>query len=616
MRLPRDAALGLALAASLLAALVLASAAAGQATESGPVYDGDGRLIETPFVPSPDETRLSSEAATDLALAFPKVRDWVSRYREEDQVTQATFESDQRLWTVKVWADDEAGQVALVRLLDATGEVTAAWTGPQVSWTMARGRDGAFGRKLNDPALWFGFCALFLIGLVDVRRIRSLHNLDLLVLLSFTASLWFFNRGEIFTSVPLAYPPLVYLLARMLWIARQGRPAGGARRVLWPTWLLIAAATLTIGFRVGLNIEHSNVIDVGYASVIGAQRIASEGRSPYGHFPVREGEECGEPDSEGVVRERVQDNGRCESSNARGDTYGPVTYLAYVPGYLTLGWSGKWDDLPAAHFTALAVDLLVIMGLILVGWRYGRARLAAVLVFAWAAFPFTQYASSTNANDALVPAALVLGFWAATSAPLRGFMVGLAAWTKFAPLVVAPLWLAFPDALSLRRLRSPLLFVGGFLCATALAFWVLLLEPDLGKAARAFWERTIDWQLGRHSPFSLWNWGRYGYLDLGVVQTALQALVVVGAVTAAFVPRYRSITTLAALTAALLIAFELTLTHWFYLYIVWFLPFVLFALFMGEQTAEDLDARQVEDMGAPPAANAIQERDPARDAAA
>ena len=34
---------------------------------------------------------------------------------------------------------------------------------------------------------------------------------------------------------------------------------------------------------------------------------------------------------------------------------------------------------------------------------------------------------------------------------------------------------------------------------------------------------------------------------------------------------------MAALGAAVLIALQLTATHWFYLYIVWFLPFVLVA---------------------------------------
>ena len=36
---------------------------------------------------------------------------------------------------------------------------------------------------------------------------------------------------------------------------------------------------------------------------------------------------------------------------------------------------------------------------------------------------------------------------------------------------------------------------------------------------------------------------------------------------------------LAALAAAVVIALQLGVTHWFYLYIVWFLPFVLVALF-------------------------------------
>jgi hypothetical protein len=46
----------------------------------------------------------------------------------------------------------------------------------------------------------------------------------------------------------------------------------------------------------------------------------------------------------------------------------------------------------------------------------------------------------------------------------------------------------------------------------------------------------------------------------------------------AFVPRTRNVVQLAALTGALLIGFELVLTHWFYLYIPWFFPFVAFAV--------------------------------------
>ena len=56
---------------------------------------------------------------------------------------------------------------------------------------------GAFGgREINSLPIWLGLCAIFLIGLADFRRPLTLRNLDLLVLLSFSVSLWFFNRGR------------------------------------------------------------------------------------------------------------------------------------------------------------------------------------------------------------------------------------------------------------------------------------------------------------------------------------------------------------------------------------------------------------------------------------
>src|SRR5207244_7752502 len=105
-----------------------------------------------------------------------------------------------------------------------------------------------------------------------------------------------------------------------------------------------------------------------------------------------------------------------------------------------LGWSGKCDRLPAAHFTSIAFDLLCVLGLILVGLRLGGSRLAATLAFAWSAYPFTLYALSSNTNDAIMPAFLIWGFWFVTSAFARGAFVALAGWTKFGALVLAPLW--------------------------------------------------------------------------------------------------------------------------------------------------------------------------------
>jgi hypothetical protein len=531
-------------------------------------------------VPGAEISRLTEDEATRIALDHPKVADWLERY-PPDPSTSADFDPVRKTWTVKAWSG-EAGQVALVRVEDLTGRVTEAWTGPQVAWKMARGRPGAFGgRTLSRWYVWVALCAVFLLGLADLRRPLSLRNLDLLALLAFSVSLAFFNRGDIFTSVPLVYPPLLYLVGRAAWIGFRGR--GAVLRPLWPVWVLAVATVFLLGFRIGLNIETPRgVIDVGYAGVIGASRIL-DGQVPYGHMPVRDDlEKCGPEDVDGDVRDRIQTNGLCESANERGDTYGPVSYLAYVPATAIFGWSGKWDSLPAAHATSIAFDLLTVLGLLLVGLRFGGAPLAAALAFAWAAYPFTAYTLNANTNDAIMPAFLVWGFWLASSHAARGAAVALAGWTKFGALLLVPLWAGYP-ALAARTVAR---FGAAFLGVTLIAFSVLLLEPGLWGAVETFWERTIGFQLGRDSPFSLWEWGQYhaqGIPDLGF----LQPVVAVGAIALALVvgvfPRFKTPVQLAALTAAVLVAFELSLSHWFYLYLPWFAPFVALWLLLPDE---------------------------------
>ena len=569
-------------AALALVALAFAAAAAAGTVPTAPVYDREGRLVETPLVPAAGTPRLTEDGVVARFLRHPKVARWLDRYPPKP-TADADFDAAAGSWRVRVWSGP-AGQVAEGNVDDLTGQVREAWTGPQVAWKMARGGGGAFGGKMiNDPWVWGTLSVVFLLGLGELRRPFSVRNLDLLLLLSFSVSLWFFNKGEIFWSVPLAYPPLVYVLGRMAWIGWRGRTRPA--RPVWPVWALAAAAVFLGGFRIGLNLEAPrSVIDVGYAGVIGAHRIVN-GQAPYGHMPVQESRPaCGPADAAGEIRERIQENGRCESSNPRGDTYGPVSYAAYVPGYLAFGWTGKWDRLPAAHATSLLFDALALAGLALVGRRFGGARLAATFAFAWAAYPFTQYASNSNTNDAIMPALLIWGFWLLTKPGARGAFVALAGWTKFGALLLAPLWLGYPSGLSSPGKRR---FAAGFVLATAAAFSILLLEPDPLHAVRVFYDRTVGFQLDRGSPFSIWDWGQYharGLPDLHVVQQVLEGLLLAAALLLAVHPRRRTPLRLAALTAALLAGFQLVLTHWFYLYLPWVLPFVAFALFApGEE---------------------------------
>jgi hypothetical protein len=441
-------------------------------------------------------------------------------------------------------------EIAQVLIDDRTGRVLEAWTGFQVAWSMARGYPGAFGRKANALYLWIPLCILFVLPFVDPRRPWRLLHLDLLVLVGFSASLAFFNHGEIGVSVPLAYPPLVYLLVRMLTLAfGDGAPARPRRappppvRLLVPaTWLVVGLIFL-LGFRGALNITNSNVIDVGYAGVIGADKLM-DGKRLYGQFP---------------------------HDNQSGDTYGPVVYYAYVPFEQALPWSGRWDDLPAAHAAAAFFDLLTVLLLFLLGRRIRGPTLGIALAYAWAAFPFTLYAMNSNSNDSLVSALVVLTLLLAGRPAARGAAAALAGLTKFAPLALAPMLATYREPGSARpRPRELARFLLGF----GIVGGVAMLPAFLGGGLRVFWDHTLGFQDGRGSPFSIY--GFEGNLDW--LQQGVQIAAVVLALVVAFVPRRRDVVTLAALSAAVLIAVQLGVTHWFYLYVVWFLPLVMVAL--------------------------------------
>ncbi len=90
---------------------------------------------------------------------------------------------------------------------------------------MARGYQGAFGRKINAPYVWIPLCLLFLVPFVDPRRPFRMVHLDLLVLLALRRLAHLLQpRRRSASSVPLVYPVLAYLLVRMLWL---GVPAAG-----------------------------------------------------------------------------------------------------------------------------------------------------------------------------------------------------------------------------------------------------------------------------------------------------------------------------------------------------------------------------------------------------
>jgi hypothetical protein len=513
-------------------------------------------LVRPPSLDKPPEGyRLTGNQALKIADRAPKA---LRARRAHPGSYFNVFEKSGSRWQISYFAPGTpAKEIAQVYVSDDTGQITEDWTGPQVAWTMARGYAGAFARKVNSPWVWIGLTLLFVAPFVDPRRPFRMRHLDLAVLMAFGISVAFFNDANLDASVPLAYPPMLYLLGRMLWIGLRRSRAPDPLRLLVPaSWLLVGLLFL-VGFRIGLNVTNSNVIDVGYAGVIGADRLA-DGDKLWGNFP---------------------------EDNQHGDTYGPVNYAAYVPFEQVLPWGGSWDDLPAAHAAAITFDLLCLGLLFLIGRRMRGPTLGIALAYAWAANPFTLYAMNCNVNDALVGALVLAAIFAAASPARRGVFIALAGMAKFAPLGLGPLFAT--------HTRGALRYAVGF-AAVLVPSAVLVLAYG---GVHEFYDRTIAYQGSRGSPFSVW--GLYGW---DVAQAVVQGAAVTLAVAVAFLPRRRDVVGLAALAAAVLIALQLGVTHWFYLYLVWFLGPVSIALFGdAEPRREREPTSYVEELGRLPA---------------
>ncbi|HUA12062.1 MAG TPA: hypothetical protein VMA83_08675 [Solirubrobacteraceae bacterium] len=561
------AVLALALA---LAGGVPAQAATAATTRSSASTSAEAPIPEPASTTPPPAHRLSSDQALAIAGRLAKMREVRRQYPGSfgDAYLKGAAQ-----WQVSYFDKTGKKEIGLVVIDDLDGRVVEAWTGFQIAWTMARGYPGAFGRHVNALYVWLPLCALFFVPFFNFRRPFSLLHLDLLALLSFSVSLAFFNHANIYASVPLAYPPLLYLLARMLWIALRrpaselapappaGEPFAASRsaapprrarrgppqlRLLVPARWLALGVVFLLGFRIALNVTDSNVIDVGYAGVIGASKIV-HGEALYGHWP---------------------------SDNEHGDTYGPFNYEAYVPFQQLFGWSGKWDDLPAAHAAAIFFDLLATALMFLLGRRLRGPTLGVALAYAWVACPFTLFALESNANDTLVAALVLLALLCASYRSQlanagRGVSAALAGFTKFAPLALAPLLATHGLAASSPQGEPPRARRGRTLAVFALAFaaaTALLFVPALGRdSIHQIYERTIVYQSNRGSPFSVW--GLYG---LHGAETAVEIAAVALAVALALVPRRADLVGLAAACAAVIVAEQLGIEHWFYLYIPWF----------------------------------------------
>ena len=121
----------------------------------------------------------------------------------------------------------------------------------------------------------------------------------------------------------------------------------------------------------------------------------------------------------------------------------------------------------------------------------------------------------------------------------------------------------------------------------AASFWVLFLNGDILGSLRLFYNKTLAFQGERDTPWTIFT----QIPQTEILQSPLIAAVILLGFVLAVFPKVRTLRRLAALSAALVIAFELTTSYWFYPYITWFQPFIFLALLPATNEKTPLDGR-------------------------
>ena len=333
-------------------------------------------------------------ARLDFDRVPVKVRDWLTRY-PTSRIDRARRRRETVLDGARSGGStgrrDRAGQGR--RRRRASPRRGRARRSPG-RWPAATTARSAARRSTASP-VWLGSAPLFLLGLADLRRPLSLAEPR--PPRAARRSRWrsgSSTTANIFRCVPLAYPPLRLSARPRVWIGVRGRRVRPARPIACRSgcWLPRRSSWWASGS--ASTSSDSNVIDVGYAGVIGADRIVAR-RSAVRPLPDRgrPARRAGPRTRDGEIRDRIQTNGRCESANPLRRHLRAGRLRGYMPGYCDPRLDGEVGR-PAGR--ALDVDHLrrpLRVGLGLVGLRFGGSRLGVALAFAWAAFPFTQYVS-------------------------------------------------------------------------------------------------------------------------------------------------------------------------------------------------------------------------------
>lgn len=476
--------------------------------------------------------RISDSAAVSAALKSSELADWLKTH-PYDRTDVIPF-------------DRENARVSLFKGPRVVAEVAVAPSGKVIAEQYFPSNYVRAGNDTIQHGLILLAAALLFLLLLAQRPLASLRNADLAALAASTLTIWTLNERLFGWTMWTGVALMSYLLVRCVLVAikAEDRPdptflvrfGEGETRLL----RLIVGAIAVVAVLV--TIPGGLVGDVSEASMSGATQIL-EGNMPYGNI------------MDGVVH---------------GDTYPLFAYLLYAPAALIWPVHDLFDNLDGGLWIAAIALIAGAVAMFRAGRSASDDAFGLRHAAAWLLFPPTLIAASAGSND--LPTAALIAWALATfvHAGRTSSWLSAAAWAKVAPVFILPLWLARFRGAELKRALIPPVIL-------TIAMLALLLALGGIDGVEKMIE-AIAFQSDRGAQLSFWVVTDAPALQI-VVQAAGFAIAAAGAVAVwRSASLASSIVRVSALSAAVLLVFQIGASYWSYAYLPWVYPLIVVAL--------------------------------------
>jgi hypothetical protein len=536
-----------------------------------------GVLSFSNFARAEQEQLNSAEQALEIAREDPRVKDILADFPEIRMTP--SYSERFGVWIIEFLLGDREAGMASVSLEQGAVLEFDFRSDEIIEESEHEDEQGevlsieSFFRRIRPhfegPAFCWLSIVLVFIFLGNFNRLLSLRNLDILLLYLLCPFLFVLWQDRRFAYAGILTVTLLFFLRCLL----------GARcktkQILKDNTSLKRAAVFVLVLACLFHVQtvyERPIDDCGLFSVIGAEYIIQTGKLPYGAA-------CGHL---GV--------------------YGPLLYALHIPANLifqpdvnfdsqrgTFEW-GPYEEfeMRGAQTVVLVFDLLAMLGLYCFGKKYGDKTTAVLLTLAFALCPYVigvGGAGGLQWTSHIVGIAFIVFALVFVTRPIvAGLMLGLGSGMLYYPALLFVLWFGYYVRTS--RWREGLKFLTAFAAVGLVCLATILIltapggESEGLSPLRAFVYDTVHFQQFSdsygQSPFSFWG----QYPDIAKWGKPIAgALYLIFCLLIGFVPRRMNMRRLAALTAAVLVGTQFTLSHGGGTYIGFYIAAFIIVLF-------------------------------------